>query len=198
MAFKSPIYNRIMAETKVEGSALASTANLRNITPPTQLSEVDNTATLELPPSAYQASTVERVSQSPQTIRKTPSANIASTGAFTPAIKSYESLGLKYDQSREKGCTDCSRSVNKIMKSATGKYVGDTTKEQRTLGRRVSTPKEGTLVHFDNKKSDTRHVGIMLDKDTMWHFGVGGPQTISVSDYQKKYPFMKINQYRDY
>ena len=192
MAFKSPIYNRIMAETKVEGSALASTANLRNITPPTQLSEVDNTATLELPPSAYQASTVERVSPA------TKSQDIASTGAFTPAIKSYESLGLKYSLGREKGCTDCSRSVNKIMKSATGKYVGDTTLEQRTRGRRVSTPKEGTLVHFDNKKSDTRHVGIMLDKDTMWHFGVSGAETISVSDYQKRYPFMKINQYRDY
>jgi len=124
---------------------------------------------------------------------------LPSTGNLDKATDSYTKLGLSYSQPKRDtaGCSDCSRAVNRVMKSATGKSVGDTTLAQRSRGTQVDAPSDGTLIHFNNKKGG-RHVGIYRGDGKMWHFGVNGAQARDVNQYLKSNPSLSIHSYRNY
>ncbi len=126
-------------------------------------------------------------------------AGIEPNNNLAGSIKNYTAKGLKYSQEKrdQPGCSDCSRAVNRVMKSATGKSVGDTTLAQRGRGVQVDTPSYGSLIHMDNAKGG-RHVGIYQGDGNMWHFGVNGAQTTNVSSYLKRNPSMSIHSYRNY
>ncbi len=106
-------------------------------------------------------------------------------------IKKYQDKGLKYSKGRGVGCTDCSMSVQSIMKDTYNIDVGSTTLAQRGKGVKVFRPKMGDLVHFDtnkNKKTgvQNRHVGIMLNDGNFWHFGPKGYKTSNIASYGYK------------
>lgn len=85
------------------------------------------------------------------------------------------------------GRFDCSSFTNYVFKQTFGVDIGSTTREQRKIGRRLSTvenPQPGDLVFFDTNQKDG-HVGIYMGNGKV--LGAQTSTGVAVFDMSKGY-----------
>lgn len=112
---------------------------------------------------------LEKVYSSKKAAKTSPSAS----GNYRSRAISYAHtrLGNKYSQARrdQKGYADCSSLVRDAYKSATGKYIGNTTYEQLELMHSylysVSSVHNVTVGDLVFHRGGSNHVGIYLETE---------------------------------
>ncbi len=111
---------------------------------------------------------------SKKTVKITPTVSVSSYR--TKAISYAQGrLGDKYSQARrdQKGYADCSSLVRDAYKSATGKYIGNTTYEQLELMHSylysISSLKKATAGDLVFHRGSSNHVGIYLGNGKVLH-----------------------------
>lgn len=113
-------------------------------------------------------------SSSKATAKKTTT---ASASSYRTKAISYARgrLGDKYSQSRrdQKGYADCSSLMRDVYKSASGKYIGNTTYEQLELMHSylysISSVRQATVGDLVFHQNGSNHVGIYLGNGKVLH-----------------------------
>lgn len=106
-----------------------------------------------------------------------PTTPVVSTNSYRTKAISYARtrLGNKYSQTRrdQKGYADCSSLVRDAYKSATGKYIGNTTYEQLELMHSylysISSVRNASVGDLVFHRNGSNHVGIYLGNGKVLH-----------------------------
>ena len=114
-------------------------------------------------------------SPSKTTTKKTATSVSASTYRTRAISYAKGRLGDKYSQSRrdQKGYSDCSSLMRDAYKSASGKYIGNTTYEQLDLMHSylysISSVRQATVGDLVFHQNGSNHVGIYLGNGRVLH-----------------------------
>lgn len=146
--------------------------------------------------SGYVYSAYVGKSYTPPKSNQTSSKTTVSASSYRTRAISYAKsrLGDKYSQSRrdQKGYADCSSLMRDAYKSASGKYIGNTTYEQLELMKpylySISSIRKATVGDLVFHRNGSNHVGIYLGNGKVLHASqTAGKVKISTFSNSSKY-----------